>query len=769
MVQRYLPTQIRVIEAPLNKEVGVTYDVIVIGSGIGGLTTAGLLAGVAGKRVLVLERHTEPGGQTHTFRRGGASWDVGVHYVGAMSPGEDQRALSDFLSAGELGWNRMPDEFDRYVYPDVELRPIADEAEYCRRLVALFPEEQKAIERWFADIHRARRWLQRGFVAGMMPAPVAAVMRVVQRLTGRLGTMTTRKWLDRHVRDVRLKALLASQWGDYGLPPAKSAFAMHALIFEHYLKGAWFPDGGSARIARTFEAGIEAAGGAVRVAQEVTRILVEDGRAVGVRVRDLRRPGAVEVEYRAPVVVSAIGARTTFTTLLPTDGLIGRATAPVRETMEQVGLGDSAVVAYVRFREDPRVIGVDGSSVRVFGDYHHDDEPSHTRALLEGRAREGFISFPSVKAGQPIHTAEIVTSVPFAAFARWRDEPKGNRGADYDAVKQRIGDGLVALADRVLPGFRDLVDHVEVSTPLTAEHYTAHPLGAFFGVPGTPTRLRAKRLGPITPVPGLFLSGQDAMSLGVVGALMGGVAAASQVLGPKGYPTIMKAVRAGRGPLAADRALPEGKFRAVVVGNEQLSPQVRELVVEIDGEVGAWVPGQFARLLVADHEWRDYSIVALEGGRLRLLVSTATGGFGSRFVDSATPGTPLRVELPLGQFQAVPTTRRRVFVATGTGLAPFLPMFTAGMREDDLLVFGCRTAQEDLTMLLTDPLPSTIRCISREAVPGARHGRVTTELSKLELDWPNTDVYLCGSQGMIVDATQLLHQRGVTHLFTEPY
>lgn len=63
------------------------YDAIVIGSGIGGMAAAGLLAGVAHKRVLVLEKHTEPGGQTHVFRRDGASWDVGVHYVGAVEPG----------------------------------------------------------------------------------------------------------------------------------------------------------------------------------------------------------------------------------------------------------------------------------------------------------------------------------------------------------------------------------------------------------------------------------------------------------------------------------------------------------------------------------------------------------------------------------------------------------------------------------------------------------------------------------------------------------
>ena len=127
----------------------MSYDVIVIGSGIGGLTTAGLLARAAGKRVLVLERHTEPGGLTHTFRRDGASWDVGVHYIGQVGPGSRARTYFDYLSGGELEWNRMPDAYDRFVYPDLDLSVSSDPDRYERELVAAFPQEAIAIHRYF--------------------------------------------------------------------------------------------------------------------------------------------------------------------------------------------------------------------------------------------------------------------------------------------------------------------------------------------------------------------------------------------------------------------------------------------------------------------------------------------------------------------------------------------------------------------------------------------------------------------------------------------
>ena len=113
---------------------------------------------------------------------------------------------------------------------------------------------------------------------------------------------------------------------------------MHAVIVSHYLEGAWFPRGGSARIARTFEKGIEQAGGAVRVAQEVAEILTENGKAVGVRVMDHRGAQVRERVYRAPVIVSAVGASNTFNRLLPTFGEIGRRTWPVRRSLEHLSL-----------------------------------------------------------------------------------------------------------------------------------------------------------------------------------------------------------------------------------------------------------------------------------------------------------------------------------------------------------------------------------------------------------------------------------------------
>ena len=137
------------------------YDVIIIGSGMGSLTSASLLAQLEGKRVLMLERHFQAGGYTHSFKRKRKfEWDVGVHYVGGLGENGDLRKLFDFITKGKVKWQKMPSPYDVFHYPGMQFGMIDGEENVKKALISEFPEEQSGLEKYFADIKRVSQWFR---------------------------------------------------------------------------------------------------------------------------------------------------------------------------------------------------------------------------------------------------------------------------------------------------------------------------------------------------------------------------------------------------------------------------------------------------------------------------------------------------------------------------------------------------------------------------------------------------------------------------------
>jgi phytoene dehydrogenase-like protein len=144
-----------------------------------------------------------------------------------------------------------------------------------------------------------------------------------------------------------------------------------------------------------------------------------------------------------------------------------------------------------------------------------------------------------------VPTAEILAPFPYEAVAAYGANKWRRRGAEYDELKKAIGDAMLDHVEKRFPGFRKLVTYREMSTPITNEFFTGHRRGAVYGYPAVPERFDRAYLQARTPLPGLFLTGADALSFGVMGAMMGGVTTAAIQLGPCGMREIMTAVRAG--------------------------------------------------------------------------------------------------------------------------------------------------------------------------------------------------------------------------------
>ncbi|NJL47668.1 MAG: NAD(P)/FAD-dependent oxidoreductase [Leptolyngbyaceae cyanobacterium SM2_5_2] len=289
-----------------------------IGSGIGGLTVAALLSRLYRKRVLVLEQHFTAGGFTHTFERQGKfHWDVGLHYVGDMGEGSTGKAVFDYITNGNLRWHKMPDPFEKFVYPDFTFEVYSDADRFQTDLIRRFPGEQTAIRQYFKDVQKAAFWFGAHSMLELLPVWLHPLLRRIVRYFGAIARQTTQQYLDRHFQNAQLKALLASQWGDYGLPPSQSCFGIHGLIVTHYLKGGWYPVGGAKAIAQSIIPVIEQAGGAVITQRRVTEILLKSGVAVGVKAQNTAHSKADLETYLAPIVVSDAGVFNTYIKLIP--------------------------------------------------------------------------------------------------------------------------------------------------------------------------------------------------------------------------------------------------------------------------------------------------------------------------------------------------------------------------------------------------------------------------------------------------------------------
>jgi all-trans-retinol 13,14-reductase len=505
------------------------FDAIVIGSGIGGLTAAALLARFGERRVLVLERHYTAGGFTHAFHRPGYEWDVGVHYIGQVQAGEPLRAIFDSITDGTLHWHAVPDVYDRIILDGREYEFVSGRERFRERMKEYFPEERKAIDQYLETVRRAARSTPMYFAEKALPPVVAPLAGGLLRARFlHYARRTTAEILRGITANRELTAVLTGQWGDYGLPPARSSFAMHAIIADHYFEGAGYPVGGAAQIARGIAPAIEKAGGQILVSAEVSRILVDGrNRAIGVRMADGN-------EVRAGLVISDAGASNTFERLLPPEA---QGTAGLVQELKQIPPSAAHFCLYAGLRHSAAELSLSGTNIWVFPGPDHDGNVARFTASPDQPFPVLFISFPSAKDPEfelrhPGRcTIEVVALAPYEWFARWAGTAWKRRGAEYDELKESFRRRMVSELERCVPAARGRIDYAELSTPLSTRNFANYEHGEIYGLSASPERFQLRRLRPRTPVGNLYLTGQDVCTAGVAGGLFGGILAASAVLG----------------------------------------------------------------------------------------------------------------------------------------------------------------------------------------------------------------------------------------------
>ncbi len=430
------------------------WDAVVIGSGIGGLACAGMLA-AKGRKVLVLEQAAVPGGYLASFRRGGFTFDSTVDCIAGL----DSEGLLTWLirslgAAGGLAPIRLdPIRVSRF--PGLTIPVDASLPAYIERLSRLFPSERNGITAFFQRTEE-------------IYSSVEAMMRTVKEGEGnadifpasllRYRDMTYAELLRQDIRDARLAAILSDRCPFLGSSPARaSATRMVALMMSYFRSGAFRLVGGHQRLPDLLVEGIKEKGGEVYLDCPAKRILVEGGRCVRVLAGDGR-------EFTADHIVSNADFTETFGRLIGGDmgaailaATCGRALSP------------SFFIGYAGARRD--VPPGSASSIGSFESFDLDQ-------LLDR-----YVPFSNADAlGITVPTLEDPNLAPpgHDVFLVHELIPHGCT-RDWEREKDGLLEKLLWKADRVFPGLVRRLTYCEAATPITLERYTRNRNGAAYG------------------------------------------------------------------------------------------------------------------------------------------------------------------------------------------------------------------------------------------------------------------------------------------------
>ena len=517
-------------------------DVAVIGSGLGGLVSALALA-KKGKRVAVFEAHYTAGGCATQFSRGGKKdryhFDVGLHYVGDCG---EHGQIPRILRALDVNVDFIPmdqDGFDTLVFPDFKFRIPANLDLYRERLVAMFPHEKKGIDAYVklqaAVMKISQKMDENG---GKMTLGTVASMGFGMLSIGKIQNATIGEVLDQHVRDPKLRAVMLGQSGDYGLPPSRVSAILHFGLAGHYFKGAYYPRGGGQIIADKIVEKIEALGGEVHLRRPVEKILIENERAVGVKLEG--RAGGEAENVRAKNVISNADYVMTL------DKLIGREHLPseLNARLPKFEMAAALFMTFLGIRGDLRKFGMSNTNYWQFDGY--DMESFYSDVWKENsdvHSHGAYITSASLKdpssthhAPEGISNVEVMTAVP-GTNERWHVKDADalsfhyKDNAAYRDMKLKIEDEMVTRLEALFPGTKDAIVFRESASPVSHYRYTRATAGTGYGLAATPAQFMKGRPGYRGPLKGLYFAGASTRAgHGIVGAMMSGESAAKRVL-----------------------------------------------------------------------------------------------------------------------------------------------------------------------------------------------------------------------------------------------
>jgi len=485
------------------------WDVILIGSGIGSLTSAALLS-KKGKSVCVLEQHTKPGGYLHCFNRFGVQFDTGGHYVGAMDPGQPFHTLLSYLGVWDETLFTPLDTsgFDVFQFPSFKVEIPKGYEEFKTRLISLFPMEKDGIVKYLDLVKETVKL----FPTYSFDATIEemALMKALES--------SVKQVVDGMIHDEKLKSILYTYSALYGVMPEHMSFGLHCLVLDSFIIGSYgFKNGGDA-LANKFVEAIRKQGGEVRLKTRVKKLLTKEKQVTQVV---LETGETLEAEW----VISGIHPKATFRFIEPTEhkpAFMSRLNR-VEESCSLFGLYGYGVT-------EPDL--APGKNYYYFNSEKHEeflgyDNPSDTpgAVFLARNDREGIISHK--------YPVTLNSAFPYSWVEQWQGSKVNRRDQGYYDLKEVVAKTVLKSVDRYVPGFSTWLKEYDASTPLTNMYFNGSEHGTAYGIYHSIQNTGVRALGPRTHFTNLLLTGQNTLCPGFLGAAISGLRSAGHLIGIK--------------------------------------------------------------------------------------------------------------------------------------------------------------------------------------------------------------------------------------------
>lgn len=447
-------------------------DAVVIGGGVGGLTLANLLAD-GGLKVLLIERHWMLGGFCSTFRRRGFIFDAATHFYPLLgNPATLTGRILDRLGI-PTEWVKM-DPVDRFHIPGLEPFDVpADFDPYLAKLKRAFPGEQANLDAYFNELRQA-------YLHGLL----YYFRGVDDEKARRWEHLTVEDKLNEHFRDPRLRTLLMADNSHWGATPGRTSFLFDAMLRLSYFLGNYYPKGSSQKFVDDLGQGLRGRGGWIALCVEAERVLIENGRAVGVEIRTAAQRATERFTVHADCVISNGDALHTYRDLIPETPpeLVAR--------VEEMTPSHPCFLVHIGLR------GIAQEDLNKIEGYYWDRcEPN---AVLD----TVFKIFTTTRFDPSLAPPDCATLIVQKVTPR-RVEP----GVDWQAHKAEVESYIMGRLRQILPGIDDRIVLKLSATSRTAFRYTMNLHGAMLGWEMSPGQLGAGRLPNETPFENFHLVG----------------------------------------------------------------------------------------------------------------------------------------------------------------------------------------------------------------------------------------------------------------------